>query len=179
MTRHVLAAAMLLALAAPAAADPSAVDIANGVAAIRSSSAIAAPSFLFTPATAQYLTGYSFGGVQAMAAQPVGGIIGNVACNLSSGSFAGSIDLDIFNAQPATYADNAAVTLSAADLNAVVGVIHLNDVTSQGGAATTVQATNAAFVYANSGTLYVLAIVRSNATFAAGTTAKCIFSGLR
>ena len=58
------------------------------------------PGFSFTPSTSAYSSGYSLGGVQALATQPLGAIIANVSCQLSSGTFSGSIDLDVFNAQP-------------------------------------------------------------------------------
>ena len=142
------------------------------------------PGFSFTPSTSAYLSGYSLGGVQAIATQPLGAIIENISCQLSSGTFSGSIDLDVFNVQPGTYADNSAVTLSVADQAALVGVIHLTDVTAQGGAATSVQAVNAAFAYGlnqsgNNGTLYVLLIVRASVTFAASSTVACNFNTVR
>ena len=144
-------------------------------------SAIARPGFSFTPSTSQYQSGYSLGGVQAIATQPLGAIIENISCQLSSGSFAGSIDFDVFNVAPSAYADRAAVTLSLADQAALVGTIHLTDVTSQGGAVTSVQALNAGFAYGlnqggNNGTLYVLPIVRATVTFAASSTVACNFN---
>ena len=184
MKRSFVALAASLAMQAAALAQ-SAQDVGGTI--IPRVSAVGAyvrPAFSFTPSTSAYSSGYSLGGVQAIATQPLGAIIANVSCQLSSGTFSGSIDLDVFNAQPGTYADDAAVTLSVADQAALVGVIHLTDVTSQGGAVTSVQAINAAFAYGlnqsgNNGTLYVLPIVRASVTFAASSTVACNFNTLR
>ena len=186
MLKHwLIAGALALALLASSARGQTATDVSGTI--IPRVSAVGAyvrPGFSFTPSTSAYSSGYSLGGVQPLATQPLGAIIANVSCQLSSGSFSGSIDLDVFNAQPGTYTDNAAVTLSVADQAALVGTIHLTDVTSQGGAVTSVQAINAAFAYGlnqsgNNGTLYVLPIVRASVTFAASSTVACNFNTLR
>lgn len=184
MTRLSLALAALLATISLASAQTATDTGGTAIPRVSAVGAYVRPGFSFTPSTTAYASGYSLGGVQAIATQPLGAIIANVSCSLSSGTFSGSIDLDVFNAVPGTYADNAAVTLSTADQAALVGVIHMTDVTSQGGAATSVQAINAAFAYGlnqsgNNGTLYVLPIVRSAVTFAASSAVACNFNTVR
>jgi hypothetical protein len=179
-----LALAALLAAISLASAQTASDTGGTIIPRVSAVSAIVQPAFSFTPSTTAYASGYSLGGVQAIATQPLGAIIENVSCQLSSGTFAGSIDLDVFNAVPSAYADNAAVTLSVADQAALVGTIHLTDVSSQGGALTSVQALNAAFAYGlnqggNNGTLYVLPIVRAAVTFAASSTVVCNFNTVR
>ena len=185
LSRKTLAAALALLGFAGAAQAQSQQDVGGTtIPRVAAVGAYVRPSFSFTPSTSAYSTGYSLGGVQSISGQPLGGIVANVSCQLSSGTFAGSIDLLLFSAQPGTYADNAAVTLSTADQALLQGVIHLTDVTSLGGAVTSVQGTNLGFVYALSGagptgTFYVLPTVRASVTFAASSTVACNFNTAR
>lgn len=139
----------------------------------------------FTPSSSAYTAGYSFGGVQTITGQPPAGTFQNALVTLSSGTFAGTLDLYVFGSAPGTYADNASVALSTADQAKLLGVIHMTDVTTLSTTATAVQALNTSITY-NTGstaptvTLYTLMIIRGTApTFAASSTANETVSIIR
>ena len=91
---------------------------------------------------------------------------------LASGSYTGTIDLFLFNANPAgTYSDQASFALASSDFGKLIGIAHLTDVT-QAGVVSSVQATGWSQGFALSGTtLYVVPVVRSAVTLAASAAA--------
>lgn len=134
---------------------------------------VLAPTVTITPATTAYAAGYSLGGVQTLTGLSTMGLVNNAEVSLSSGSYSGAIDLILFDAQPGTYADNTAVSLSVADQGKVIAVMHMTDVTNAGGGASIIQAQNTGILYslANSGTtLYGLMVTRGAVTFAASSS---------
>ena len=127
------------------------------------------PVISTTPA---YSDGDVLGGVMSFTVANAGSINGAEVV-FKSGTFLGTVDLVLFNANPAgTYTDNAAFALSATDAANVIGVIHLTDWTSMGGALAQVQALAMDLPYSLAATtLYVVAVVHGTPTFVATTDA--------
>ena len=132
------------------------------------------------PGTSAYATGYALGASGANAVQsftvPTSGVLQNFGMGLSSGTYAGTVDLILFKSAPSSYTDGASVTLSAADMAKILQVVHLTDNTSLGGALTFLQALSQSITY-NFGatTLYILPIIRAANTFSASSAVTIAF----
>jgi hypothetical protein len=128
------------------------------------------------PATtaAAYAAGTVLGGIMSFTAQPNTGLVEMATLVLNSGSFAGTIDLFLFNAAPTGggCVDNAAFALTSTDYSKLMGVVQLTTVASLGGAKALVQGSSlgASFgpLAAAGTTIFAVAVVRGSAVTLTG-----------
>lgn len=145
-----------------------------------STSTITGPTSTPTISTSAYSTGMVLGGIQSFTSQPNSGTIANAHVQFASGTFSGSVDLELFSASPTGggTSDHAAYALTATDTGKKIGELHLNDCTSDGGALVSCQNLYQSQFYgplpAAGTTIFFVAVVRGAPTFA-GTT-DAIFS---
>lgn len=145
-----------------------------GNSAFAATSTITSPTSTPTISTSAYSTGMVLGGIQSWTSQPTSGVISNAHVQFASGTFTGSVDLELFGASPTGggTSDHAAYALTATDTAKKIGELHLNDCTSDGGVVVACQNLYQSQFYtlaAAGTTIFFVAVVRGAPTFA-GTT---------
>lgn len=159
--------------------DPAVVELANilnalqGTLTVTSGSSSDVVQNTPTISTSVYVDGYVLGGLQAITVSAKGQIK-SAQCVMKSGSFIGTIDLLVFNANPSasTVTDHGAFALAAVDAAKLVGVLHLTDWTLLSGALASVQTLDTVLPYEfGSTTMYLVAVVHGTPTFTATTDA--------
>lgn len=136
-----------------------------------------------TISTSAYVTGNVLGGILSFTSQPLTGYATNANVTFDSGTFSGSVDEYLFNASPTGggTTDHAAFALTAADTGKLIGVLHLSDCTSLGGALAQCQVLyqTQVFTLATGSTIYVVPVVRGTPTFAGAADAHFSFYSIR
>jgi hypothetical protein len=143
---------------------------------IHAASVVTEPSNVPTIPTTAQTSGWVLGGIQQFTSQPTSGNITYAEATFNSGTFAGTIDLFVFNASPTGggTSNGAPFALTSADTAKLLGVIHMNDLTSLGGALSQVQASGFSIPYklASGTTLYVVAREKGTPTCAGASDAN-------
>jgi len=138
--------------------DQTTPGVSNAVAI---SNIITGPQTAAFGSAATYANNTQIGPVQTFTV-PSSGLISDGAMILASGSFAGTVDIVLFNAAPGgTYNDQGVFTLNSSDYNKLLGVISFNSV-SQFGITTVLQPTSSKTYEVSGTTIWAVAVIRGS-----------------